>query len=203
MRAVVPWTVRFPTMANHTATHLLHKALQEVLGDHVRQAGSAVRPDKLRFDFTHGQALTPEEREEVERLVNEQVFANLPVRTFVTPIDEARKPRRDDAFRREVRRRGARGRDPRLLAGALRRDTRPLDRRDRAFVILSEGSVGSGVRRIEALTSGEAFAYLHGQAHEAEELRDELDALRKAGAKRPQGRGGGRRRRSATSRTGS
>ena len=52
VRAVVPWSVRFPTMANHTATHLLHKALQEVLGDHARQAGSAVRPDKLRFDFT-------------------------------------------------------------------------------------------------------------------------------------------------------
>src|SRR5213078_777629 len=91
VRAVVPWSVRFPTMANHTATHLLHKALREVLGDHVRQAGSAVRPDKLRFDFTHPQALTADQRAEVERRVNEKVFANLPVLVYVVPIDEARK----------------------------------------------------------------------------------------------------------------
>src|SRR5205823_9990093 len=91
VRAVVPWSHRFPTMANHTATHLLHKALQEVLGDHVRQAGSAVRPDKLRFDFTHPQQLTAEERAEIERRVNEKIFENLPVHTFVTPIEEARK----------------------------------------------------------------------------------------------------------------
>ena len=76
VRAVVPWKARFPTTANHTATHLLHRALQEVLGDHVRQAGSAVRPDKLRFDFTHAQALTHEERERVEEIVNERVFEN-------------------------------------------------------------------------------------------------------------------------------
>jgi alanyl-tRNA synthetase len=91
VRAVVPWAVRFPTMANHTATHLLHKALQDVLGDHVRQAGSAVRPDKLRFDFTHPQQLTTEERAEIERRINEKVFENLPVRAFETPIDEARR----------------------------------------------------------------------------------------------------------------
>ena len=91
VRAVVPWSHRFPTMANHTATHLLHKALQEELGDHVRQAGSAVRPDKLRFDFTHGQALTPEERAAVERRVNEKVFENLPVLAYVVPLEEAKK----------------------------------------------------------------------------------------------------------------
>ena len=61
-----------------------------MLGNHVKQAGSAVRPDKLRFDFSHAQPLTPEERERVERIVNEKVFEAIPVRTFVTPIDEAR-----------------------------------------------------------------------------------------------------------------
>src|SRR5207247_1068199 len=91
VRAVVPWAVRFPTLANHTATHRLHAALRAVLGDHVKQAGSAVRPDKLRFDFTHDRQLTAEERERIEELVNEKVFEAIPVRTFVTPIEEARK----------------------------------------------------------------------------------------------------------------
>ncbi|NUR77531.1 MAG: alanine--tRNA ligase, partial [Thermoleophilia bacterium] len=91
VEAVVNWSARFPTQANHTATHLLHQALRDVLGEHVKQAGSAVRPDKLRFDFTHDRQLTPEERDRVERIVNDKVFEAIPVRTFVTPIEEARK----------------------------------------------------------------------------------------------------------------
>src|SRR5918994_1047893 len=90
VRARVPWSVRFPTMANHTGTHLLHQALRDVLGEHVQQAGSAVRPDKLRFDFAHGSALTSDERDAVERRVNELVFENRPVHIFETPIEEAR-----------------------------------------------------------------------------------------------------------------
>src|SRR5919106_4202734 len=74
VKAVVPWNVRFPTMANHTGTHLLHQALRDVLGEHVRQAGSAVRPDKLRFDFTHTRALTADQREEDEGRGDEPDF---------------------------------------------------------------------------------------------------------------------------------
>ena len=152
-------------MANHTATHLLHKALQDVLGDHVRQAGSAVRPDKLRFDFTHPQALTREERDEVEQRVNETVFENAPVRTFDDADRGGAQARRDDALRREVRRRVVRvveidGVSSELCGGTHVRSTAEIG----PFAILSEGSVGSGARRIEAVTSGEAFALLHERA---------------------------------------
>jgi alanyl-tRNA synthetase len=190
VRAVVPWSVRFPTMANHTATHLLHKTLQEILGDHVRQAGSAVRPDKLRFDFTHPEAVTAEQREAIERRVNEQVFANLPVRTFETPIEEARNlgammlfgEKYGDVVRVvEV----GDGWSRELCGGTHVRSTAEIG----PFAILSEGSVGSGVRRIEALTSGEAYAYLHEGLREAEELRTEVAQLKKE-AKKPKAASG-------------
>ncbi len=183
VRAVVPWKVRFPTMANHTATHLLHKALQEVLGDHVRQAGSAVRPDKLRFDFTHPQALSPEERERVEEIVNERVFENLPVRAFLTPLEEARKLGAMMLFGEKygdiVRVLEVDGFSRELCGGTHVRATAEIG----PFAILSEGSVGSGVRRVEAVTSGEAFAYLRGRAHAADELRRELEDARRESRK--------------------
>jgi alanyl-tRNA synthetase len=183
VKAVVPWAVRFPTMANHTATHLLHRALQDVLGDHVRQAGSAVRPEKLRFDFTHPQQLSTEEREEVERQVNERIFQNLPVRTFVTPIDEARRLGAMMLFGEKygdyVRVVEIDGYSRELCGGTHVRSTAEIG----PFAILTEGSVGAGARRIEAVTSGEAYAYLHGGLREAERLRAELERVRKESRK--------------------
>jgi alanyl-tRNA synthetase len=179
VRAVVPWSHRFPTMANHTATHLLHKALQDVLGESVRQAGSAVRPDKLRFDFTHSQALSDEERTQIEQLVNEKVFENLPVRAFVTTIDEARMLGATMLFGEkygdEVRVIEIPGFSRELCGGTHVRWTAEIG----PFVILSESSVGAGTRRIEAVTAGEAYALLHERARQADELRSELGKARK------------------------
>jgi alanyl-tRNA synthetase len=184
VKAVVPWRVRFPTMANHTATHLLHEALRETLGDHVRQAGSAVRPDKLRFDFSHPQALTAEERRAVEQRVNEAVFENHPVRTFIVPIEEAKNLGAmmlfGEKYGDEVRVVEVEGVSRELCGGTHVRSTAEIG----PFVVLSESSVGSGVRRIEAVTAGDAFAYLHARAQEADELRAELERARKE-AKKP------------------
>jgi alanyl-tRNA synthetase len=185
VRASVPWSVRFPTMANHTATHLLHKALRDTLGDQVVQAGSAVRPDKLRFDFRYDQPLTPEQRDEIERTVNERVFQNLPVRTFVTPIDEARNLGAmmlfGEKYGDEVRVVEIDGYSRELCGGTHVRSTAEIG----PFVILSESSVGSGARRIEAVTAGEAWAYLRERSEELDEARAELEGARKELAKGP------------------
>jgi alanyl-tRNA synthetase len=177
-------------MANHTATHLLHKALQEVVGEHARQAGSAVRPDKLRFDFTHGEALTPGEREEIERRVNEKVFENLPVRAYVTTLGEARNLGAmmlfGEKYGDEVRVVEVDGYSRELCGGTHVRSTAEIG----PFVILSEGSVGSGVRRIEAVTAGQAWALLRARSEELDELRAELERLRKEAKKPKASRGG-------------
>ena len=179
VRAVVPWGVRFPTMANHTATHLLQQALRDVLGEHVRQAGSAVRPDKLRFDFTHDQALTAEQREAVERRVNERVFENRPVHIFETPIEEARKLGAMMLFGEKygdiVRVVEVAGYSTELCGGTHVTWTAEIG----PFVMLSESSVGSGVRRIEAVTSGQAWAVLDERSRELAALRSEVERIRR------------------------
>jgi alanyl-tRNA synthetase len=188
VRAVVPRSVRFPTMANHTATHLLHQALRDVLGEHVRQAGSAVRPDKLRFDFSHARPLSSDERERVEASVNERIFEGLPVHTFVTPIDEARRLGATMLFGEkygdfvrvvEIARDTTSAFSRELCGGTHVRSTAEIG----LFKILSEGSVGSATRRIEAVTSGAAASYLLERERDAERLREELEAERKAWAR--------------------
>jgi alanyl-tRNA synthetase len=185
VKAVVPWKVRFPTMTNHTGTHLLHQALRDVLGEHVRQAGSAVRPDKLRFDFTHGEPLTAEQRDEIERRVNERIFAALPVHVFETPIDEARRLGAtmlfDEKYGEIVRVVEIPGYSIELCGGTHVGSTAEIG----LFTILSESSVGAGVRRIEAVTSGDGWAYLDERSRELESLRAELHALRKEAKVRP------------------
>jgi alanyl-tRNA synthetase len=190
VRAVVPWSVRFPTTANHTATHLLQEALRDVLGEHVKQAGSAVRPDKLRFDFTHAQQLSADEREQVEQRVNRAIFENHPLHVFETPIDEARKLGAMMLFGEKygdiVRVVEIEGVSRELCGGTHVRSTAEIG----AFAILSEGSVGSGARRIEAVTSGEAWALLHGRSRELDAVRVELEEARKE-LKRKQAPGSG------------
>ena len=179
VRAVVLWSARFPTMANHTATHLLHAALREVLGDHVRQAGSAVRPDKLRFDFTHERAVTDEERERVEEIVNEKVFENHPVHVFETPLEEARNLGAmmlfGEKYGEDVRVVEVPGFSRELCGGTHVRSTAEIG----PFVLVSESSVGSGARRIEALTAGEAYTWLRERGRELDDVRRELERARK------------------------
>jgi alanyl-tRNA synthetase len=156
-----------------------------VLGEHVRQAGSAVRPDKLRFDFTHTEAMTADQRHEVEEIVNRKVFEGLPVRTFVTTIDEARKLKAQMLFGEkygdEVRVVEIPGFSTELCGGTHVRSTAEIG----PFAILTESSVGAGARRIEAVTSGEAYALLHARSREADELRAEVEGLKRDAKKAP------------------
>ena len=142
-------------MRNHSATHLLHAALRQVLGVHVRQAGSLVAPGRLRFDFLHPLALTSGETERVERLVNAEVLANAARTTEVKPYQDAIREGAiaffGDKYGEDVRVVSFDGFSTELCGGTHVRRTAEIG----LFLIVSEGSIGSGVRRIEAVT-GEA-----------------------------------------------
>lgn len=146
---------------NHSATHILHWALREVLGDHVKQAGSLVAPDRLRFDFTHFEGATREQLAEVERLANRKIMENHRVNTYETSLVSAREAGVTGLFGEKygefVRVVDMEGFSQELCGGTHVSATSEIG----LVKIISEGSVGSNLRRIEAVTSFDALEYLN------------------------------------------
>lgn len=145
---------------NHSATHLLHKALKEVLGDHVNQAGSIVLPNRFRFDFTHFQSLTREELSLIEKKVNEKVLEALDVKTIETSLDEAKEMGAiglfDDKYEDKVRIIKMGDYSMELCGGTHVFNTSNIG----LFKIISETGIASGVRRIEAITGMAVYDYM-------------------------------------------
>jgi alanyl-tRNA synthetase len=171
VEALVDHEARHATMRNHTATHLLHAALRERLGEHVRQAGSAVRPDKLRFDFTHGQALATDDLAAIEDRVNEWIKASRPVRWLEMQRAEAEALGAMALFGEKygewVRVVEVDGVSRELCGGTHVANTAEVG----IFKVSSEGSSAANVRRIEALTGPAAIDW----------FRDEERRLREVG----------------------
>jgi alanyl-tRNA synthetase len=155
--------LRDATRRNHTATHLLHAALRRVLGSHVKQAGSLVSPDRLRFDFVHFAPLTRGEIDEIERLVTAEVCRNTPVQTEVRSTQEAVAAGAmalfGEKYGESVRVVSVPGFSMELCGGTHCRATGDIG----PFVVVQEGGVAAGVRRIEALTGPGALRHVQGQ----------------------------------------
>ena len=159
----VDTAARKDTEKNHSATHLLQKALKTVLGSHVEQKGSLVTPDRLRFDFAHFQAMTAEEIEKVEKLVNEEIQAALPVTTDIMDIEEAKKSGAmalfGEKYSQKVRVVSMGDFSKELCGGTHVSNTSSI----MLFKIVSESGIAAGVRRIEALTGNGVLEYYRKQ----------------------------------------
>ncbi|SDH86549.1 alanine--tRNA ligase [Proteiniclasticum ruminis] len=168
--------VRKSTERNHTATHLLHKALKMVLGNHVNQAGSIVLPDKLRFDFNHFQPMTKDELKKVEDIVNSEVLMATPVITEVMSMSEAKSSGAmalfDEKYGEEVRVLSVGEFSKELCGGTHVKNSGEIG----LFRITSEAGIASGVRRIEAVTGFNAIRLMN----ERERMLDEVQELVKA-----------------------
>ncbi len=158
LNAKVDAELRARTVRNHSATHLMHKALREVLGDHVQQKGSQVTPDRTRFDFSHGQPVTDDEIRQIEALVNAEVLANADASAQVMALEDAQKTGAMMLFGEKYAdtvRVLTIGSSKELCGGTHVKRTGDIG----LFKIVAEGGVAAGVRRIEAITGADALAY--------------------------------------------
>ena len=158
-KLVVDAANRMRTCRNHSATHLLQKALREVLGTHVEQAGSYQDSERTRFDFSHFSAMTPDEIQKVEDIVNEKIAESLPVKTDIMTVDEAKKTGAmalfGEKYGEKVRVVSMGDYSKEFCGGTHVKNTADII----TFKILSESGVAAGVRRIEAITGDNVFAY--------------------------------------------
>jgi alanyl-tRNA synthetase len=180
LEARVDMALRGATMRNHSVTHLMHKALREVLGPHVQQKGSLVDENKTRFDFAHDKPMTDEQIREVEQRVNAEIMQNTPTRAQVMPIEEAKKSGAMMLFGEKY------GDEVRVLDIGTSREfcggTHVARTGDiGVFKLYSEGGVAAGIRRVEATTGANALAMMNSQLREFQEVAKELRAQPGAG----------------------
>lgn len=161
---------------NHTATHILHQALKDVLGSHANQAGSLVAPNHLRFDFTHFGQVTAEELNQMEEIVNQKIWEALPVETVETTLDKAKEMGAmalfGEKYGQEVRVVSIGDYSIELCGGVHVRNTQDLG----LFKIIAETGIGAGVRRIEAVTGQEAYRYFRNKEMELLEAAQAVKA---------------------------